>query len=115
MRWYRQAGRNPIYVGFCLQGEGGREVVKVKGNFLFFLSQGCERERKKRDRGSSMTFDDRLRCGVVDYLKIITCRVEQGSGWLINGGIRVGELRSAVSDFWLLELRAGWLRWVKWL
>jgi hypothetical protein len=43
---------------------------------------------------------------VVDYLKIITCRVEQGSGWLINGGISVGELRSAVSDFWLFELRA---------
>ena len=38
VRWYRQAGRNPICVGFCLQGEGGREVVKVKGNFFLSLS-----------------------------------------------------------------------------
>ena len=87
--------------------------MKVKGNFFSFSLRGVRGREKKRDRGSSMTFDDRLRCGVVDYLKIITCRVEQGSGWLINGGISVGELRSAVSDFWLLELRAGWLRWVK--
>lgn len=89
--------------------------MKVKGNFIFFLPLRGVRGRERETRGSSMTFDDRLRCGVVDYLKIITCRVEQGSGWLINGGISVGELRSAVSDFWLLELRAGWLRWVKWL
>jgi hypothetical protein len=79
-----------------------------QGYFFFFLSQGCERETK-RDKGSSMAFNDRVWCGVVDYLKIITCRVEQGSAWLMNGrdqrgGIEICCFRFVCLNFGLAEV-----------
>jgi hypothetical protein len=85
--------------------------VKVKGIFFFLPLRGV-RGRETETEGSSMTSDDRVWWCVVDFLDIVTCRVEQGSCLVDEWRDQRGELRSAVSD--CLAGTAGWL-WDGWM